>query len=117
MPIIDAIRSRAIVFVLFFLGAGSALADGTYRLTSPDKRIQVTVEMPAAGSTQRPHWSATLRGKPILTGCQLGLQTADAGDLMAGVQVKHARERSINQRVPVLFGKADHANDRFHEIH
>jgi alpha-glucosidase len=34
---------------------------------------------------------------------------------MAGVKVRHARTRSVNQRIPVLFGKADHAYDSFHE--
>src|SRR5262245_54851823 len=72
--------------------------------------------MLAAGSKARPHWSATFCGKLILTDCQLGLQTADAGDVMAGLHVVRARERSVNQRVRVLFGKADRAPDRFREI-
>ena len=35
---------------------------------------------------------------------------------MAGVRVIRARERSVNHRVRVLFGKSDRANDRFREI-
>jgi hypothetical protein len=50
----------------------------TCLLSSPDGRIQVSVQMPAPGSIARPSWSATFRGKPILTACGLGLQTADA---------------------------------------
>jgi len=84
-------------------------------LSSPDGRIQVSVQMPAPGSVARPHWSATFRGKPVLTECGLGLQTAEAGDVMAGVRVVAERRRSRDARIPVLFGKSDHANDRFRE--
>src|SRR5437867_3816445 len=75
-------------------------------LSSPDGRIQVSVQMPSPGTLERPSWSATFHGKPILTECGLGLQTADAGDLMVGARVLHQRTRSVDERVPVLFGKA-----------
>ena len=35
---------------------------------------------------------------------------------MAGIRVIRERERSVNQRVQVLFGKSGSAQDRFHEI-
>ena len=86
------------------------------RLNSPDDRIQVSIEMPATGSVEHPRWSATFRGKPILTECGLGLQTFGAGDLLAGARVLDERRRSVAERIPVWFGKADHADDRFHEV-
>jgi alpha-glucosidase len=85
-------------------------------LTSPDGRIQVWIQMPAAGSAERPQWSASFRAKPILTACALGLETADAGDLMIGARVLLEQAGSVDQRVSVPFGKSDHANDRFHEV-
>jgi alpha-glucosidase len=85
-------------------------------LTSPDGRIKISIEMPAPGSAQDPRWSATFRSKTILSDCRLSLRTADSGDLMVGVRVVRERRRSVNERIPVLFGKADHANDRFREI-
>jgi alpha-glucosidase len=84
-------------------------------LTSPDGRLQVSIQMPAPGSVERPRWSAAFRAKPILTECGLGLQIADAGDLMVGARVLHERSRAVDERVPVRFGKSDHANDRFRE--
>lgn len=84
------------------------------RVASPDGRIQVSIEMPAAVA-ERPHWSATFGGKPILSNCQLGLQTADGGELMAGVRILQEHKRSVNERVRVLFGKSDLARDRFNE--
>jgi alpha-glucosidase len=85
-------------------------------LTSPDATIQVVILMPAPGSLESPRWSADFHGKSILAGCALGLQTADAGDLLAGARVVRQRSRFINEHLPVLFGKSDQANDRFREI-
>ncbi len=85
-------------------------------ISSPDGRIQATIHMPAPGSGERPRWSATFRTQPILTDCGLGLQTTAGGDLMIGVRVLGQRNRSSDERVTVLFGKAAHADDRYREI-
>jgi alpha-glucosidase len=71
--------------------------------------------MPAPGSAERPIWSASFLGRPVLTNCLLGLQTADSGELLAGARIVQERSRSVEQRIAVLFGKADHADDRFLE--
>ncbi|HWX18744.1 MAG TPA: glycoside hydrolase family 97 protein [Candidatus Binatia bacterium] len=86
------------------------------RLASPDQRIRVSIQLPAPGSTERPGWSAVFQGKTLLANCSLGLMTADAGELMSGVRVVRERSRSLDQRIPVLFGKADNANDRFNDL-
>lgn len=93
----------------------NAAVNKAYFLSSPDGRVQVSIQMPAPGSTEHPYWSAKFRGKPILNDCALGLHTADAGDLMAGARVLEDRARTVDERIPVLFGKSDHANDRFRE--
>src|SRR6266404_5502703 len=90
------------IFALGFLstfGALSAYSDNPLVLTSPDGRIHVSIQMPAPNSPERPRWSATFRGDPILTGCALGLQTADAGDLMVGVRIARERTRSVDHRI------------------
>lgn len=98
----------------------SSSADGsgerTRFLSSPNGLIKVSIEIPEAGSSGRPRWSATFHGKAVLAGCGLGLETAQAGDMMAGARVVRERARSSDVKVPVLFGKADHADDRFHEV-
>ncbi|MBI4658206.1 MAG: glycoside hydrolase family 97 protein [Verrucomicrobia bacterium] len=90
-------------------------AGEVHKLSSPNGRIQMSVEMPEPGSTNRPRWSATFRAKPILADCGLSLQTADSGEVMAGVRVVHKLSRAVDDRIPVLFGKVDHTNDRFQE--
>jgi alpha-glucosidase len=102
--------------VLLVAGAISQQA-GASQLTSPDERIDVSIEMPAPGSSERPRWTATFRGRPILSECGLGLETADSGDLMAGARVVRERRRSVDKLVPVLLGKSERARDRFREIH
>ena len=94
---------------------GTQAGESAHLLTSPDARIKVSLKMPAPGTLDRPRWSASFHGRPILTECTLGLQTADAGELMAGARVVKKRTRWVDQRVPVLFGKADHAIDHFRE--
>ncbi len=104
------------VFLFAFLIAAQAAPSQMPRLASPDGRIQVSIHMPTAGSAERPRWSATFRGKSMLTDCRLGLQTAAGGELMAGVQVVRERKRSVNDPVRVLFGKTSQARDRFREL-
>jgi len=101
--------------VLLALGLSRANAAEPRLLASPDDRVQVAIQMPAPGSAERPLWSASFQGRPLLTNCALGLQTTDAGELLAGIRVVRERTRSVDRRIPVLFGKADHANDRFRE--
>ena len=94
-----------------------AAAQQIHRLQSPDGRIELSVEMPAPGSANRPHWSAAFRGRRILSECGLGLQTSDSGELLAGARAVEKRTRAVEERIAVLFGKADHADDYFRETH
>jgi alpha-glucosidase len=111
------LRLRFISMMGWLLAAGTAgtQAIEVEPLKSPDGRIQMSIQMPAPGSSERPRWSATFRGKPVFTDCEVGLQTAGAGELLAGSRVVRENRRSVDQRVRVLFGKSDHADDRFHE--
>jgi alpha-glucosidase len=93
----------------------NAVAEEVHVFNSPDSSIQVSIRMPVPGSQERPRWSASFRGNRILTDCGLGLQTADQGDLMVGARVLDKRSRSVDERIPVLFGKSDHASGRFRE--
>jgi alpha-glucosidase len=104
----------ALVLGLAFFDAAAGAKD-EWLLASPDRRIQVSIQMPA-GPVGLPTWSATFHGKPILTNCQLGLQVAGAGDLMEGAQVVRQRKRSRDDRVQVLFGRSSQTRDRFQEI-
>ena len=91
-------------------------AQQAYTFRSPNGRIQVSIQMPVPESAEQPRWSATFHDKPILKDCELGLQTADAGELMLGVRVLKEQRRSVDKRVRVLFGKSAYANDSFHEM-
>ena len=84
-------------------------------LKSPDAGITVRIQMPSPGSAETPRWSATYRGKAVLTDCRLSLKVAEAGELLAGIHVRSERSRSADTRIRVLFGKADYARERFRE--
>ncbi len=104
------------VCLLVGLPATAADSASKYKLSSPDGRIAVAIEIPAPDSAAHPTWSATYRGKAVLTHCSLRLETVDAGDLLAGAHLQRQRSRIFAERIPVLFGKSDHADDNFHEL-
>lgn len=117
LPRVNAGRFFYSVFSLLILSgapSGFARAEGQV-LDSPDHRIQIAIEMPEPGTTNRPVWSATFQHQPLLTQCALGIRTADGGELFSGVKVTSERRQSVNRVIPVLFGKADHAEDAFNE--
>jgi alpha-glucosidase len=111
-----ACLSALIALLMAASASATAAGEDHNALTSPDGRIQVAIQMPAAATMESPLWSASFRARPLLTGCALGLATADAGDLMVGARVLKEQRRSVDERVPVLFGKSDHATNRFREV-
>lgn len=96
-------------------GGQPAYAEASYALQSPDAGITVRIQMPAPGSVETPRWSASFRGKAFLTDCRLSLKVAEAGELLAGAQVRRERDRSADTRTRILFGRADSARDRYRE--
>src|SRR5437870_3138029 len=90
-------------------------ADTLNPLHSPDGHVGVQLNMPRPGSAETPRWSATFRGKTILSDCGLSLEVAQVGDLLEGVRVRSQRSRPADERVPILFGKADMARNRYEE--
>jgi alpha-glucosidase len=114
-PSLPVLRTALTLIILVTLFSGSAQADRTYFLRSPDGRIKIQIQMPVPGIEEVPVWSASFRGKPVLTRCGLRLLVSDGGNLVQGARVLNERRRSVNQRIRELFGKSDHANDRYNE--
>lgn len=107
----EAAGDRAIATAAEFAGRREG-----FSLSSPRRRIQVSIHSSLPGSEQRPYWSATFGGKQVLDRCALGLGVLGSGDLMVGARVLSASDRFCDHQIPVLFGKHDHAVDRFREI-
>jgi len=98
-----------------FMGAGmmgQSPAAARYQLASPDGGITIDIQM-AAGN---PQWSAECHGKPILNHCRLSLEGLSLGDLMLGAHVRGTHTRSHDERVRVMFGKAEFARDKYNEL-
>ncbi|MGH7971952.1 MAG: glycoside hydrolase family 97 N-terminal domain-containing protein, partial [Limisphaerales bacterium] len=104
------------VWVGLVLLAARSWADELYTLTSPNARIGISIQIPAATSAVSPHWSMTFDGKQLLGDCRLGLQVKGTGELLSGTRLLQHRSRSADLRVKVLFGKTDYANDRYKEL-
>lgn len=86
-----------------------------YRLTSPNGLLSVKISTPARGVFTTPSWSATFRERPILSRCKLSLELAGIGDVFSGHRKVSVKSRSVDEKVRVLFGKAEVARNRFNE--
>jgi len=106
--------SFGVITIALSAFAGMGQASETRSLTSPDGRIEVSINLSPTDSVSL-RWSVRFRNRAILTNCRLGLQTADAGDVMTGARLTREQSRSVNKRIKVLFGKSDHALDNFRE--
>ena len=84
-------------------------------IKSPDTRLVVNLRMPPRNTSETPRWTLSFGGKSILSDCRLSLEVAGAGDLLAGAQLRKVRSRTADQRVRILFGKADSTRDRYQE--
>lgn len=104
-----------LLLLLLFSGLDHASAGEIHTLRSPDESVVLSVEMPAPSLDSRPTWSVGYRGEILLKNCGLGLETKEAGDLLAGARLLEKRTRAVEQRIRVLFGKADDADDLFRE--
>ncbi len=101
---------------LLSFGPYSADAASALSLSSPDGRIEISIRTLTATVAEPPRWAMRFRGQPMLKECGLGLVTASKGELLTGAQVSHTESRTVNERVPVLFGKSSEAQDHFHEL-
>jgi alpha-glucosidase len=90
-------------------------AEDASPLFSPDGRIKVFFHLSSPDSNENPTWSASFKGKPILSDCHLGLQVGDGGDVLTGARLLREQNRSSDQGIQVLFSKTDHAQDTYHE--
>ena len=87
-----------------------------YELRSPDRRIHVELRLPAAGSTDVPTWFASFERTAVLHECRLGLVPTGDADLLAGAKLLASSPSAHDERIPVRFGRADHANDRYEAL-
>src|SRR5204863_8711350 len=83
---------------------------------SPDGKIRVTIQLPEGGLQQNPSWSATFKERELFTKCALALNVAEGGDLLKGARLTAKESRTVNERVPIPFGKADHGKNDFREL-
>lgn len=84
-------------------------------VTSPNARIALRVAFPEPGSSESPRWSLAVAGVTQLEGGRMGLVIEGDGELLAGATAHELARRTRDERIAVLFGKADHARDRFAE--
>ena len=85
-------------------------------VVSPGAPIRCAVRPPSPGSTQPPHWSVAFHGVPVVVDGELGLRTVAGGDLLAGARWLGEQRRSVDEQVPVPFGRFRTATNRYREV-
>src|SRR5260370_11392812 len=97
--------------VSFFFVAGQALAQSSYSLRSPDRRIEVRVRL-----VDRIRYEVLLNGKPLLQDSTLSLKTSST-TLGLNPCVKDAKNRSVNQWIePVVRQKSAKLRENYNEL-
>ncbi len=109
------VRTFRDTFVILLVTGLHSTAAQLSALKSPDGRIEASIELPSPAAEEAPRWSARFRGSPLVSG-QLGLQTKAEGDLLAGARLVLEHRRSVDEHIPVPFGRAAQASDRFKEV-
>lgn len=91
-------------------------ASTRYTILSPSGSLDVQIEAPQGDPARQPSWSLKRANIPLLAGCLLSLTEKSRGDLLAGARVESVATSSVNERVPIPFGKASTGWNRFHEL-
>ncbi|TAH35495.1 MAG: glycoside hydrolase family 97 protein [Planctomycetota bacterium] len=113
-----AVRLLALgaVIAAVMAAAPAAAQEGVHELRSPDGRVAVTVRVPAGEAGELPAWSLRFRGRELVEDGRFGLVLEGGTELFAGAAVDSAVARELDERVAILFGKADHARARAREL-
>ena len=90
------------------------LAAQSQSLASPNGAVSVTFAAP--GGASAPIWSARLGDCALLENCRLSLRVMGAGDLMEGARAVSIKGSKHREKMPVLFGKSDHADNDYNEL-
>lgn len=98
------------------IGSGDPLV-----LRSPNGKVVVRVVLepasePAEVASPTVSWSLDFDGTPLLAECAFGLVNEWIGELLGDFEVRSTIERRHDEVVPILFGKAASARDRYREI-
>lgn len=103
-------RTISSLLPLVFL-AGSAMADSSYGLRSPDGRIEVKIRTGA-----RIAYGVLLKGKPLLEDSTLSMRI-DQSTLGTDPKVKKATERSVNREIkPQIQQKFASIRENYNEL-
>lgn len=104
------------VLAAWLAPVAAAAQEGVHELRSPDGRIGVTVRVPLAAAGEVPSWSLQFRGRELMADGRFGLVLDGGTNLFAGAVVSSAVARELNERVPILFGKAERTRARAREL-
>src|SRR5712671_1482689 len=106
------LRKVPIVLLLLLLAVGSARAQASYDLRSPNNRVEVRIR-----TANGIHYDVLLGGRAILQDCTLSIDV-DHKKLGAGAKVVKHKESSQDQMIePVVRQKFAKIRDNYKQLH
>lgn len=101
----------ALGFALLALST-SVLAAETYKLQSPDERLEIRVDV-----DQKLVWSVNLEGKKVIEPGALGLEIRDKGNISERTEVISAEREQVSERhTPAVAHKSSSINEDYREL-
>ncbi|MCC6233575.1 MAG: glycoside hydrolase family 97 protein [Verrucomicrobiales bacterium] len=88
----------------------------TRPLRSHHGLVELVVQIPPAHEQASPRWSIRYRERELFSACRLGLRPAGGPDLLAGATLVRETRRSVDESVPMPFGKTAQVRARFREL-
>src|SRR5215831_9998353 len=107
----NELRNMVLMFALMLSLSGLSNAQSSYRLRSPDGKIEVSIQ-----PTDRLTYDVSFKGKPLLHNSQLSIDI-DHNKLGVNPKVVSTKERSQNQILdPVVRQKFAKVRENYNEL-
>lgn len=108
----SSISFRVSLGLILLASASSVLASETYKLQSPDDRLEIRVDV-----DKKLVWSVRLAGKDVIEPGALGLMIRDKGNITADTEVVSAERAQVKQsHTPVVAHKSSSIEENYREL-
>ncbi len=98
--------------LVLITSAGTLLAAETYKLQSPDERLEIRVDV-----DQQLVWSVSLEGKTVIEPGALGLEIRGKGNIAADTEMVSAERAQVNENhTPVVAHKSSSIEENYREL-
>jgi alpha-glucosidase len=104
-------KSLSAILLLCLLSAG-LLGQKPLKLVSPDGNLQFVFKL----TKTSPSYNITYKGRPVITGAELGLRFAEEGIFKNDLKAGKAIARDGEEKYSLIVGKASNVQEKYREL-